>query len=71
MGRKYRRMEDQKPGPSLACTLDFAKGKELNQKVKRFPNVYNLGDVMTGEQISLTQTYYKRELFRAFLKPFE
>ena len=27
MGQRYPRMEDQKLGPGLACTLNFAKGK--------------------------------------------
>ena len=28
MGQRNRRMEDQKPGPGLACNLDFAKEEE-------------------------------------------
>ena len=28
-GRRYRRIEDQKPGPGLACNLGFAEEKEL------------------------------------------
>ena len=29
----YRRMENQKQGPGLACNLDFAKEKGLEPKV--------------------------------------
>ena len=39
MGQRYRRMEDQKPGPGLACTVDFAKGKGLEPKVKKISYV--------------------------------
>ena len=34
MGQRYRRMEDQKPGPRLACNLGFANEKGLEPKVK-------------------------------------
>ena len=33
--QRYRRMEDQKPGPGLACNLGFAKEKRLEPKVKK------------------------------------
>ena len=39
MGQKYRRMEDQKSGSGLACSLDFAKGKELEAKVKKVSKI--------------------------------
>ena len=35
MRQRYRRMEDQKPGPGLACNLSFAKEKGLEPKVKK------------------------------------
>ena len=38
MGQRYSKMEDQKSGPGLACNLDFAKKKELEQKLKSFQN---------------------------------
>ena len=34
MIQRYRRIEDQKPGPELPCNQDFAKGEDLNQKLK-------------------------------------
>ena len=36
MGQRYRKMEDWKSGPGLACNLDFAKQKQLEPKVKNF-----------------------------------
>ena len=33
MGQRYRKMENQKPEPGLACNLDFAKRKGLETKV--------------------------------------
>ena len=47
MGQRYRRMEDQKSGPGLSYNLEFAKGKDLNQKLKRFPKLSKLGDVVS------------------------
>ena len=47
MGQRYRRMEGEKPGPGLACNLDFAKRKDFNQKLKRFPKLSKLGDVIS------------------------
>ena len=44
-GQKYRRMEDQKLAPGLACNLCFAEEKELNLKFKRFPKLSEFGDV--------------------------
>ena len=35
VGQRYRKMEDQKLGPELACNLDFAKGKGLGPKVEK------------------------------------
>ena len=40
MGQRYRRMEDQKPGP-------FAKEKGLEPKDKRFPKLSKLEDILT------------------------
>ena len=45
IGQRFRRMEDQKPGPWLACNLGFAK-EDLNQKLKRFRKLSKLGDVV-------------------------
>ena len=35
MGQRYRRKEDQKPWPGLACNLDFDKEKGHECKVKK------------------------------------
>ena len=35
MGQRYRRMADQKLGPWLACSLNFAKWKESELKGKK------------------------------------
>ena len=35
MGQRYRKIKDQKPGPGLACNLDFATEKELETYVKK------------------------------------
>ena len=32
-GQRYRRMEDQRPGPGLACNMGFATEKVLELKV--------------------------------------
>ena len=45
MAQKYRRMEDQKPEPGLSRNLDFAKGKNWNQKLKIIPKLSTLGDI--------------------------
>ena len=34
MGQRYRRMEDQKPWPSLARNKDFAKARKLKSKLE-------------------------------------
>ena len=48
MVQRYRRMEDQKPGPGLTCNLGFClKKKDLNLKFKRFPKLSWLGDVLS------------------------
>ena len=39
MRQRYRRMEDQKPGPGLACNLNFAKGEGLEPKVKKVSKI--------------------------------
>ena len=36
MGQDYRRIENQKPGPELACKQDFAEGRKLEPKIKKF-----------------------------------
>ena len=43
-------MADQKLGPRLACNLHFAKGKDLNQKLKKFPKLSKLGYVVRGAE---------------------
>ena len=45
--QRYRRMEDQKPVPGLACNMGFAKEKGLEPKVKKFPKLAELGDVVS------------------------
>ena len=47
MGQRYRRMEDQKPWPGLACNLGFAKEKGLEPKVKKLLKLSKLGDVVS------------------------
>ena len=47
MGQRYRKMENEKPGPRLACNLDFAKKKDLNQKLKLFLKLFKLVDVVS------------------------
>ena len=39
MEQKYRKTEDQKSGPKLACNLDYAIGKGLELKVKNFSKI--------------------------------
>ena len=34
-GQRYRRMEDQKRGPGLACNLGFAQEKRLEPKIEK------------------------------------
>ena len=43
MGRRYRRMYDQNPWPSLALKEEFSNGRSLNQKLKM--KICKLGDV--------------------------
>ena len=31
MEQRYRKMEDQKSGPGLACNMDFAEGKDFSK----------------------------------------
>ena len=47
MEQRYREKEDQKSDPGLACNLNFAKEKDLNQKFKKFPKLSKLGDVVS------------------------
>ena len=56
MEQRYLKMEEEKSGPGLAYNLDFAKGKDLNQKF-RFFQIVQVG--RHGEQISLIQTYHR------------
>ena len=58
MGQRYRKMEDQKPGPRLAWNLDFAKGKGLKPKFKKIAKIVRIG--RRGEQTSLSQAYHRR-----------
>ena len=37
--QRYRKMENQKPGPGLACNLGFAKEKGLEPKVKKISKI--------------------------------
>ena len=57
MGQRYRKMENQKSGPGLACNLDFAKGIGLESKVKKLSKIVQVG--RRGERTSLTQTYQR------------
>ena len=51
-------MEDQKPGPGLACNLGFAKENGLKPKSKKISKIVQVG---RGDQLaSLVQTYYRR-----------
>ena len=43
LGQRYRRKEDQKPGPGLALNQDFVTGRGLKPKVK----MSKLGDVLS------------------------
>ena len=42
MGKRYRRMKDQKLGPELTCNQNFAKGGGLELKLRNnfFKNVF-------------------------------
>ena len=53
MRPRYCGMEDQKLEPGLACTLNLLTRKELNQKVKRFPNLSKLGDIVSKLVLTL------------------
>ena len=44
MGQRYRKIEDQKPGPELAWNLDFAKGEGLEPNGKIFSKLSKLVD---------------------------
>ena len=48
MGQRYRRMEDQNPGPGLVCNLDFAQEKGLEPKVKKTPKLYKRRNVVSN-----------------------
>ena len=47
MARRYRRMENQKPVLSWHVTWILLKKKDLNLKLKRFPKLSKLGDVVS------------------------
>ena len=36
MGQRYRKIENQKLWPSFTCNKDFAKGKGLETKAKKW-----------------------------------
>ena len=55
MGQRYRRMEDQKPEPGLACSQDFADRGGLEPKSKKFFKDALIG--RSGEENSITQTF--------------
>ena len=57
-GQRYRRMEDQKPGPGFACNLGFAKEESLEPKAKHIFQIVK--DGRRGEQSSLVQTYHSQ-----------
>ena len=57
MGQRYRRMEDQKPGPDLARNQDFAE--DLNQASKCFKKMCQLGK--HSEQTGVTKMYHRRD----------
>ena len=48
-------MEDQKPGPGMACNLSFGREKGLEPKVKKISETVEVG--RRGEQTSLVRTY--------------
>ena len=50
-------MEDQKSGPGLACSLNFAKEKGFEPKIKQISKIVQVG--IRGEQTCLTQAYHK------------
>ena len=43
MGQRYRKMEDRSRGLGWHVTWILLKGKDLNQKLKRFPKLSKLG----------------------------
>ena len=48
MGQRYHRMDDQKPGPACGnVTRILLKGEDLNQKLKSFPKLSKLKDVVS------------------------
>ena len=57
MGQRYPKMEDQKLGTGLACSLDFAKGKGLEPKIKFIFRIVEVG--RRGEHTCLTQTHHR------------
>ena len=57
MRQKYRKKEDQKTRPWLACSLDFAQRKGLEPKVKKVSKILQIG--LRGKQTSLTQTEHR------------
>ena len=57
-GQKYRRLEDQKQAPGLACNLGFAEEKRLEPKIYKISKIVYVGRHV--EQTSLVQTYHRR-----------
>ena len=60
-------MEDQKSGIGLTCNLDFAKGKGLEPKVKKFPKLSKLGDVVSKLNPNVSRTVVWGPAARQFL----
>ena len=55
-----QRMKDQKLGICFSTSPEFAKGKRIKPKVKKFYQRIKIG--RRGEQISATQACHKRGL---------
>ena len=60
MEQRYRRMEDQKPGPGLVRNQDFAKTGGLGPiKVKMCFKKHLVKVWKHGKQTKITQTYHR------------
>ena len=56
-------MKNQKLGVCFSiCNQGLLKEKDQNRRLKSFPSISKFGDVVTGEQISATQTCHRRGL---------
>ena len=58
IAQRYHRMEDQKPGPWLACYLGLAERVGFEQKLKCFSKMSK--NEIGGEQTNITQAYHRR-----------